>query len=577
MRPASRLLHASRLGFVATTALGVLVAAVVPGLVGPNALQDQAAAAAFGNTAPVEKAAIWLSDQLVGGLIHDPGETGGEYYDPSVDAAIDAALAFQQILDYDPVVTEIRTGVVANTHDFAHPVSEVSNVTVGQAFLVGPTAKLASFAYRTGLDPTALGNPDADLIDEIIDSVDLEGANLGRVRDRFVDASPDDAVDFEAGQTDRADVLALAWSLDALIRARDVLPADGQLDAAIIAMIDYLQLQQCDGGVGRYFRANFAADPCDTSPDFARVPSTQVTARIALIIEDLEDDALIQPPLGAMRNQAVSWLQLVQKPSGSFDSNALVTGYAGLALEGSGDWMAAQNAAAWLRGVQWFRPVPCGEEATAQGVGAVALDKTAYEQAKTTGPGPGVGWRRATASALPLLRFTPYVTGPPSLSGPAGFVRAGAWTELEITQADDNERLCVAGPKLVGKSLLVNQSVELIPIVAPPGTMDRVYRLHAIDGTDTAVLRVLDSTTFKVRAKFRSVRRGAKQKIAVAGLAPGERVRIRVNGKTVAKGKANVNGKFKDRFKVKTRKGRAKVTVRGRFDDRTGRTRFKVR
>lgn len=54
-------------------------------------------------------------------------------------------------------------------------------------------------------------------------------------------------------------------------------------------------------------------------------------------------------------------------------------------------------------------------------------------------------------------------------------------------------------------------------------------------------------------------------------------MRIRVNGKKVAKGQANANGKFKKRFKVKTRKGRAKVTVRGRFEDRTGRTRFRVR
>lgn len=578
MRPASRLLHTSHLGLVATTAMALLVAGILPALVGPKALRDQAAAA-VGNIAPVEEAAGWLSGQLVGGLINDPAETGGEYYDPSIDAAIDAALAFDQIIGFDTVVTDIRAAVVANTHDFAHPVTEVLNESVGQAFLVGPTAKLASFAYRTGLDPTALGNPDADLIDEVLESVDLEGANLGRVRDRFVDASPDDAVDFEVGKTNRADTLALAWSIDAVIRARATLPPleAAQLDPAVDAMIGYLQLQQCDGGVGRYFRANLGSDPCDTSPDFARVPSTQVTARIALLLQDLDDEALIQAPLGTMRNQAVSWLQVVQKPSGSFDANALTTGYAGLALERSGDWLAAQAAAAWIRGVQWFHPVPCGEESTTHGLGAVALDKTAYDQAKASGPGSGIGWRRATASAIPLLQFTPYITGPPSLGAPTGFVHAGAKTELKVTRADDNERLCVAGPKLDGKSLLVNESVESIPIVAPAGTKDRVYRVYAIDGTDTAVLRVLDRTTFKVRAKFRSVRRGAKQKIVVSGLAVGERVRVRVNGKTVAKGKANANGKFMKRVKVKTRKGKARVTVRGRFDDRTGRTRFKVR
>lgn len=127
MRPASRLQRSSHLGIVAITALAVVVAGLVPGLLGPQALRDRAAAAEIGNIAPVEEAASWLSDQLVGGLINDPAETGGEYYDPSVDAAIDAALAFQGIVDYDSVVTEIRMGVVATTHDFAHPVTEVLN------------------------------------------------------------------------------------------------------------------------------------------------------------------------------------------------------------------------------------------------------------------------------------------------------------------------------------------------------------------------------------------------------------------------------------------------------------------
>lgn len=582
MRPASRLLKTYHLGLVATTAWCVLAACVLPGLLDRSVIGSQAAAATAGNIVPVEEAAAWLTEQLEGGLLSGPNPDLTQYYASSVDASIDAALSLTQIVGYDATVAEIRGAVVAEGHDFAHPVS-VLNDPVGQAFLIGPTAKLASFAYRTGLNARSFGNPSADLVEEIIDSIDIEGAQVGRVRDRFVDASVDDGVAFDG--TDRADVLALGWSIDAVIRARDDLaPADqAQLNAPIDAMVSYLRQQQCAGSAGGFFRASFNAEPCDSPATQSRVPNNLVTARIALILQDLAEAGLLDSQLTTTLDELVAWLQFEQNVNGSFgevkDSAAhtQTTGWAGLALWRAGDVVRGQLAGTWLRGVQWFDPVPCGESTLLAALGAVAPDKETFRLAKDAGPGPSLGWRRATSGAIPLLRFTPFKPGPPTLSAPTGFVHAGARVQLAITHTDDNERLCLSGPKLAGKSIPVDEPVEVTTIVAPAGTANRVYRVAAIDGGGTAVLRVLDSTTFKVRAKFRSVRRGAKQKIVVSGLAPGERVRIRVNGKTVAKGKANVNGKFKKRFKVKTRKGKARVSVRGRFDDRTGRTRFRVR
>lgn len=74
-----------------------------------------------------------------------------------------------------------------------------------------------------------------------------------------------------------------------------------------------------------------------------------------------------------------------------------------------------------------------------------------------------------------------------------------------------------------------------------------------------------------------TVKKNKTQRITIAGLVPGEKLRIKVTGRSTKSAKANSSGTYSYSFKVGKKKGTKKVTVYGQVTTRTGKSSYKVK
>lgn len=528
------------IGLLAVPALAATAVAAVPA----------PAQAATVDPAPVQQGSAWLAAQLTGGLVHN-----NQYGFDDLGLSVDVALAADAV-DGAATVSAVSDALAPRVQDYTtyYVTAEKTHVSPGSI------AKAAVLALLADEDPRAYGGQ--NLVAQLEDRVSTETADRGRISDVFFPEEP-----FEA---DFANTIGQSFAA----RALDAAGGD-----EVAEVTDFLLLQQCEEG---FFRLDLGADAAATcDADAAAVASTDVTALAVLNLQGLTDD----PEVKAAVDAAVAWLGSTQRADGSFGSdgqiavsNANSTGLAGWALGEVGTTAAAERAATWLRSVQAADPAQCATALTSA-TGAIAYGPAELGAARVAGITAATRdqFRRATAQALPALRWAPAAKPQPAVLPSSPFVKAGAKQKLHTDGAAPGETVCFSGPGTSVLSTADRAGHAAVTVTLPKGTADRRYTASTARGTVGAVIvRVLDAKRLKTGAAKKRVERGAKQRVVVRGLARGERVVVRVAGKRVDSGKATRKGVFTARFKATGKPGKRAVKVVGQFGDRTGRTTFRV-
>lgn len=500
---------------------------------------------------PAPSAATWLTGQLTNGVVHN-----GQFNFDDIALTADVGFALTTIGGNDAAVAQIA-GAVEPRAKGEWYTSTFGGTTTTYGGSVGKTA---AFAQAVGKDPRAFGGE--NLIARIEALTGAAAPIAGRVQD-------------ENNSFGDANTIGQAFAVRALTKAGSPRAADATA---------FLLKQQCTAG---YFRLNFAADKTaaaqgcvdgDTAGSAAH-PDATTNAVLQLSAAGNSD-----PAVKTAIEKATAWLKSQQKADGSLGggvtteaSNANTTGLAAAVFAGQGDCLAAGKAANWVRALQ----VPAGTAgALAPSVGAVAYDQASYDAAKAGGITTGTAdqWRRATAQAAAGLAATlsPTIS---NVTGPRSFVRAGSKQQIVLNGVTAGDNVCFSDNGAAVKAFKATSAPFTHTVTLPANTGDATYRFTAVDGEKSFTIKALAKLKIKTKLKKR-VKLGKKQVVRLKGLVKGERVKVKVNGKLVKKGKAKADGTFKAKFKVtkalaKNRK-KAKVVVKGHFGNRGNVKQFTV-
>ena len=149
------------------------------------------------------------------------------------------------------------------------------------------------------------------------------------------------------------------------------------------------------------------------------------------------------------------------------------------------------------------------------------------------------------------------------LVGPAGFQRAGSRASLEMLGAAAGARFVLRGPGVDNATVVVGSDGVLTRLVTlPKGTTTASYVLLGADGQVADDTRVLGKRRLKVSTRATD---GPRTRVLVRTLAPSERVRLVVAGKTLAKGRANSKGRFVARVRLAGDRDKVRVRAVGQF------------
>lgn len=430
-----------------------------------------------------------------------------------VGTTIDFGLALNEVGGPQATIDRIKTAVDTNI--------------AGYASWAVPQAHAAVFYEVVGAGSTATA---VDLVDK-------------------VEAATDDTTGFF-----NAGAYSGAWSQWLAVRALTLAESPEAPKAT-----DYLVGSQCpDGGWGD---SRCATDPDNTADAlFALLPVAGSSEAVDTAIE-----------------KGVAWLLGHQKPTGAWEAwgeeSGNSTGLAAQALAMAGEKTAAVTSAArWLRARQ-VAGTPCDGRLISEG-GAVAASDTVLAEGKTSGlvDPYGYDWYRSSIQALPTLVMAP-AGGALGLTGPQ-FVKASSSASVTAIGLAPGANGCIS---FAGKNVAIQGGGTTSAAAAlPAGTRAYPATVRTVGGSATSTVVALAPKKLKVRLGKSSVRRGARQSVKVAGLYRGESVRITYGGRVVAKGKANANGVFRGRFKVRRSTGVKKVAVRGQFATRKNTVRFRV-
>ena len=501
---------------------GIVVAAllttITPALAAPSP-----AAPAVPDPVAGRTGADWLAGQLTDGVVHND-QYAFDDYGLTIDVALGLAAAGGQ----DARVATVA-GAVAD-----HVDSYTTGVDYGSSDVyAGATAKALHLAEVAGADPTAFGG--ADLVARLEGLTSDSGPSAGRITDQS-----------EYG--DYANTIGQAFAASGL-------EAAGSTEAA--AATTYLLDQQCSAG---WFRLLFTTDAtaADQSCDGgvasgASKADPDTTSLAVILLADQADD----PTVAAALARAEAWLLAQQHDDGSFGggtstegSNSNSTGLAGWALGVRGHTAEAERAAVWVRGLQAADTAPCTTALTGE-TGAIAYDAAAFETGRTEGITDGTAdqWRRASAQALPVLRWAPAATGSYGVSGPTGFVRVRTTVSLTVSGLSPAADACLSHGSvkqaLTGTGATLRRAVTL-----PAGTARRTFTLASPAGTDTTTLRVLGRLRIPLTVSDRTPKHGTRQYVVARGLAAGERVTVSYRGRVVARGTAGPHGRFRGSFRA---------------------------
>jgi len=523
--------------------LGALVAASALTLTGLTLLAPPAQAAT--DTRPLTIGTSWLQSQLTDGIVvgrYIDFESGDEVTYEDFGLTLDTGLSF--------AATGNTAGASAISDALAPQVVEAYE-SFGTTY-TGSAAKAAVFAEAAGDDPEAYGGVDLIALIEAntASAAPVEG-RIEHVNDSFGDANV-------FGQSFAARALADAGSEKAQ------------------SVLEFLLDQQCADG---FFRLDFNADKADTEQTCEDTvgtddssPDTDATALAVLQLTEIDgQDELIAPALA----KAKAWLLANQNVDGSFGGgktteapNSNSTGLSGWALGKLGETAAATKAAVWVRARQADELTSC-PSLLSSATGAIGYDDTTVADGRADGItiGSEDRWRRTTAPILPVLAYAPAATRALKLSGPTGTVKGGSVVVYRISGVVPGDKVCVT-------ALGIKRPVA----AGADGTARVAFTMPKATGSRTITVRDRAVSTVSLQTDFLgpktlgvvvpgTAKRGAYIPVTVSGLAPGESVRITLDGIKVRTGFANTKGVFTSSFPVTRTLGNAVVRAYGKFAD----------
>lgn len=529
--------------------LGALVAAgtlTTSGLVASIAAPAHAVPST--DARPVAIGADWLADQLDDGLL--PGDFG-----PLYGQSIDAALSLKAVGGHATAVGTIRDAVAAGVEKDDYITGEAYQDT-GSTY-AGAVAKALVLAEETGGDATSFGG--VDLVARLEAQVSGSAPTVGRLGDTS-----------QFG--DFANTLGQAFA------ARGLSAAPSASKAADV--VSFLLLQQCSAG---YFRQEFAAtDDLDQSCDAGIAgghskPSVDATA---IATQQLQAIATPSQAVSDAIADAVAWLLAHQHADGSFSADELLgpnsdtTGVAAQVLADAGEDAAATRAAAWIRAHQADERAACPNALSGE-TGAVGYDDDAVSAGLSDGTGQQ--WLIATAQALPALALAPAAASPLALDGPTDYVKANRGAVFRVSGAAAGDKVCVSGIGAAHRVVAPTSGAFAVTLAVPSRTATRIATATVHGAADSLRVEVLGKKDLTVKPARRTKHRGTKVRVVVTGLAPAERVRLRVRGVTRATGIADPSGRFTRLVKVGHRLGKARIAAWGQFSTiRNGHTTIRV-
>jgi hypothetical protein len=517
--------------------LSALALTVSAGLVGTSApaYADPITAPAGADPAPAADAAAYLAAQPgPSGIIQTYYSYEGETDNyPDHGLTIDAAWALDAVGGQAAALQTMTQALEDGIGDYA--------------FGGGSKSKISAYLLSQGVASAEVLAVVADIeANHLGDAAPI----VGRLVDADIPETPYDD-DFNSPLTQ-------AFAVSALNNA-------GSDDAN--AALGYLLDQQCEEG---FFASSFAAkDAVDQTCDGAASPvaSVDTTATAVLMLQDQRSKPVVRAAVTA----ALDWLEGQQGADGSFsDGNANATGLAGWVLGLDGRTAQAAKAASWLRGQQLANAGSCTAYAAAQD-GAVTLDSLGLANA-TDGFDEieNSSAARATTQALPALLWAPggADAGAFTLSGATGFKPAGSAQQYTVRGAP-GDTVCVTGAG-APTAVVLGAAGTGTATVTLPATTSSVSVSATDAGGETHALSVTALAKAKLGVKLKKsvVAKGKKVVVTVSGLAPGETVKVTLNG-AKAKATAKPNGKAKVKIAAK-KLGKSKVKAFGEFKNRRG-------
>lgn len=575
----------------------------------------------------------WLATQLTDGVIHNPNFGGFDDYGLTVDIA----LSMDEVGGDQALVRQVRQAMSSRVASYATGVDYGSPDDVYS----GSFAKALVFAEVSGADPRAYGGFDlvrqvedrvtpsgptagrlADRLDGGADYANTFGqafaarglsavgsaqaapvtdfllrqqCSSGYFRVFFSDAGSGEQSCVDGTDPTDTDTTALVVSQLAAIS-----PRPARVQTAIDRAVAWLaSTQRADGS---FVGSAFTPDPNSNSTGLAAaalawggrceqagraaewVESRQVApgATAPLAGEDgaiaYSDDALSSARTDGITDASRDqwWRTTVQAVAGLTQARGTVAGLVLTTTPGEPGATSTLTVAGGRSGDRY-----CLSGPGISGTRTLVVGNGGTVTARVTIPTSGEPtW---TLSGRDGSRTTTVGSGRGAvagvtLSGPSGFHRARGRVALDVAGAAAGARFVLEGPGLTGVSVYAGSDGTLTRMVTlPKGTGTATYTLVGADGRVSDGTSVLGKRRLKVTTP-KGTSKGARARVVVRRLAAGEKVRLRVGGKTVAKGRANDKGRFVAR--VALPKGRSKVRVRalGQFADlRSGSTVLRAR
>lgn len=514
----------------------------------------------------LNQGATWLAGQVSNGFV--PSSFGG----PDYGLSIDTAFALRAAGGHDDTVTAIGDALRSRgTGYLQYAYSDDSNnAFTGRS--ANATAK-AMALLRTLGSGTTVGTIN---VQQRLESLTADGAPIaGRLTDVSTKngvAQPPVQGTKDNTDTDFANSIGQAFAAYALDEAGSPKADDVR---------DFLLKQQCPGGG---FRLAFTPSRTATAQSCTSASAADVDTT-AIVLHQLNQTS--GAGVAAARTAARGYLTGAQKTDGSWgggtsteSSNANSTGLAATALgDTTPETAAVEKAAAWLRARQATYYDVCDRLGSSRG--AVAYDQAALLKGRSEGlASAGTDqFRRATAQALPALAYLPVDTTPaaPRLSGPTGYLKAGAHPVLTVTGVSAGDQLCLNGVSTLDQFTASGPSVRRT-VTLPGGTHTRVYNVRDAAGhLGSTSVKVLGPKTLTVTRTPSPVKRSRTITVAARGLAPNEAARIYYGRRLVRSHEASASGNLVARFSSGTSVGRKSIRAYGRFSDiRRGATSVRV-
>ena len=509
---------------------GLATVAVAAALVSPAAA-DPSPSSASG--------AAWLSDDLDDGLF--------EYSFGGVDAGlnIDAGFALLQA-DDGAGADALRDALEPQTDGY---ITGEAFGDVGSTY-ANATAKLLAFVQASGGDPTSYDGK--DLVSRLEAQV---GDGTDHPEGALFDTSAYGSYTNTLGQSFAAQGLAAVGSTSAP------------------AVTSFLLAQQCDDG---HFPLGFRVEGNDTCDGSG---SVDVTSLIVIALRGQSETPAVATALA----DAAEYITARQAEDGSFGgappttaANANTTGLAARALGETCDLAGAYVAADWTRALQ------VGNDQAGTGladeVGAIAYDQAALDRDEADGISDSERdqYRRSTAQAAIGLAYDVDADATVRLIKPRDdFFRAGSSVDLEVRGIDKGDAPCLTTPG--GPILLDDATATATTTVTLPRKTTRVtYTATTGPGLRSKTLEVLAGKRFPGKIKAKKIAANRKQRISLRGLAKGESVTVRYQGRAIVRDVANKKGKYSVAFDVVRTKGKQRIQVFGEFGNRKITKKFRV-